>query len=368
MTDKELTAKALPLIAERHASARRPLPWRLSPTPYRVWISEIMLQQTRIEAVMPFFERFIAEVPDIPSLAEIDENRLLKLWEGLGYYSRARNLKKAAQTVVENYDGRLPASAAELKKLPGIGDYTAGAIASIAFGLPEPAVDGNVLRVMARLLADGRDVLDPATRRSIADLLRGNYPSGEAAALVTEGLMELGETVCLPNTVPRCADCPLNGLCRAFLSGSVSEHPVRSAPKERRIEERTVLLLKCGGKTAVRRRPAKGLLAGLWEFPSLDGHWDIDAVRALFPGALSVEACGDAVHRFSHVEWRMTGFSVELPPERTADSSDEQPAHLPHDLPADTQDALSGLVWQTPESIRANYSVPTAFKHYMKQL
>ena len=174
MTDREIIEQALPRVADWYAGARRPLPWRLSPTPYHVWISEIMLQQTRIEAVIPYYERFLSELPDIPALAEVDENRLLKLWEGLGYYSRARNLKKAARQVMDRCGGELPASAEELKKLPGVGDYTAGAIASIAFGLPEPAVDGNVLRVTARLLADGRDVLEPSVRRETAALLRGS--------------------------------------------------------------------------------------------------------------------------------------------------------------------------------------------------
>ena len=186
MTDREIIEQALPRIADWYAGARRPLPWRLSPTPYHVWISEIMLQQTRIEAVIPYYERFLSELPDIPALAEVDENRLLKLWEGLGYYSRARNLKKAALLICERHGGKLPASAQELRKLPGVGDYTAGAIASIAFGLPEPAVDGNVLRVISRLLADGRDVLEPSVRRETAALLRGSYPSGEKAALVTD--------------------------------------------------------------------------------------------------------------------------------------------------------------------------------------
>ena len=240
--------------------------------------------------------------------------------------------------------GELPASAEELKKLPGVGDYTAGAIASIAFGLPEPAVDGNVLRVTARLLADGRDVLEPSVRRETAALLRGSYPSGEKAALVTEGLMELGETVCVPNAAGRCDVCPLRGLCRARAEGTTERYPVRSAPKERRVEERTVLLLRCGGKTAIRRREGKGLLAGLWEFPSLDGFRSADELRALYSDAFSVTACGEARHLFTHVEWRMRGFEIELPCE------------------------LPDLVWEDAETIRAAYSVPTAFKHVLKRL
>ncbi len=344
MTDKEIIEQALPLLADWYAAAARPLPWRLSPTPYHVWVSEIMLQQTRIEAVIPYYARFLAELPDIPSLAEVDEKRLLKLWEGLGYYSRALNLKKAAEQLCARYGGELPASAAELKALPGIGDYTAGAIASIAFGLPEPAVDGNVLRVLARLLADGRDVLIPSVRREAASLLRVCYPSGEAAARVTEGLMELGETLCVPGGDPRCGACPLRALCRAYAAGETGRYPVRGAPKERRVEERTVLLLRCGGSAAIRRRADGGLLAGLWEFPSLDGFRSEEELRGLYPDALSITPCGEARHLFTHVEWRMRGFSIELPSE------------------------LPELVWADPAAIRAEYSVPTALKAYLKRL
>ena len=344
MTDREIIEQALPRIADWYAGARRPLPWRLSPTPYHVWISEIMLQQTRIEAVIPYYERFLSELPDIPALAEVDENRLLKLWEGLGYYSRARNLKKAALLICERHGGELPASAEELRKLPGVGDYTAGAIASIAFGLPEPAVDGNVLRVISRLLADGRDVLAPSVRRETAALLRGSYPSGEKAALVTEGLMELGETVCVPNAAGRCDICPLRALCRARAEGAAERYPVRSAPRPRRVEERTVLLLRCGGKAAIRRREGKGLLAGLWELPALDGFRSADELRALYSAAFSVTACGEARHLFTHVEWRMRGFEIELPCE------------------------LPDLVWEDAETIRAAYSVPTAYKYFLKRL
>ena len=344
MTDKETIEQALPRIAAWYAGAARPLPWRLSPTPYHVWISEIMLQQTRIEAVIPYYERFLAALPDIPALAAVEDDRLMKLWEGLGYYSRARNLKKAAVLVCERHGGELPASAAELRSLPGIGDYTAGAIASIAFGLSEPAVDGNVLRVLSRLLADGRDVLNPAVRREAAALLRASYPAGEAAALVTEGLMELGETVCVPSGEARCELCPLGALCCARAEGQTSLYPIRSAPKARRAEERTVLLLRCAGRTAIRRRAEKGLLAGLWEFPSLDGFQSTEELRARFPDALSIPPCGEARHLFTHVEWHMQGYLVELPQE------------------------LPGYVWEDAPTIRAAYSVPTALKAFLKRL
>ena len=213
LKNTELLPEAFARLLAWYSASRRLLPWRQDPTPYHTWIAEIMLQQTRIEAVIPYYERFLRELPDIPALAAVSEDRLLKLWEGLGYYSRARNLKKAALLLMERYDGDLPASAVELRKLPGIGDYTAGSIASISFGLPEPAVDGNVLRVITRALACADDIAMPATRRAVTDLLRAHYPSSDSAALLTEGIMELGETVCLPNGIPLCDRCPLRGLC-----------------------------------------------------------------------------------------------------------------------------------------------------------
>ena len=344
MTDRDILAAALPRVADWDAAVRRPLPWRDSPTPYHVWISEIMLQQTRIEAVIPYYERFLSALPDIAALAEVDDDKLMKLWEGLGYYSRARNLKKAAQQIIERFGGELPGTAEELRTLSGIGDYTAGAIASLAFHKGEPAVDGNVLRVVSRLLASSADVMSPAVRKAVTAQLRSVYPTGERAALVTEGLMELGETVCIPSGEPHCALCPLASLCRGFAQGTPGRYPVRSAPKARRVEERTVLLLLCGGKVAIRRREEKGLLAGLWEFPSCGGTLSPEEIAAKFPGALAITPCGQAKHIFTHVEWHMTGWRVEL--------AEEAP----------------GYVWETAERIKTAYSFPTALKAYRSLL
>ena len=341
--ERELLRESLRRLIVWYESVRRPLPWRDSPTPYTVWISEIMLQQTRIEAVIPYYTRFLSELPDIPALAAVPEDRLLKLWEGLGYYSRARNLKKTAVIAVEQYGGELPASAAELRKLPGIGDYTAGAIASIAFGLPEPAVDGNVLRVMARLLASQEDVMLQTARRRFTELLRSRYPAGEAAGLLTEGIMELGETVCLPNGLPRCGSCPVRNLCAAHLAGEELSYPVKAAKKARRTEEKTVLLLHCSGKYAIRKRPDTGLLAGLWEFPNLEGKLTPEALQELYPGC-DIRAAGSTKHIFTHVEWHMTGYSLECPEE------------------------LPGFLWKTPQEIEEACSLPTAFRYYRKKL
>ena len=348
MTDELLTKACTETLIDWCAAVRRPLPWRLTPTPYHVWVSEIMLQQTRIEAVIPYYTRFLEALPDIRALAEVDEDKLLKLWEGLGYYSRARNLRKAAQLVMSACGGELPKKAAELKKLPGIGDYTAGAIASIACGEPEPAVDGNVLRVMTRLLAREDDIMQPKTRADIAELLRACYPAGERAGLLTEGIMELGETVCLPNAAPKCGQCPLNAMCRACLNGETARYPVKSPPKQRRVEQRTVLLLCCGGKYAVRKREGKGLLAGLWEFPNLDGERNEaqtrETLRDLGGEVLHIEPCGEAKHVFTHVEWHMSGWRVELSAE------------------------LPDFSWKTPEEIGRDCPIPTALRYYRKKL
>ena len=339
---------AILCILKWYAANRRPLPWRMDPTPYHTWIAEIMLQQTRIEAVIPYYERFLLELPELSALASVPEDRLLKLWEGLGYYSRVRNLQKAAQIVMKHYGGALPASAAELKKLPGIGEYTAGSIASIAFGLPEPAVDGNVLRVMTRLFACSDDIAAPEIKRAVTTLLRAHYPSGEDAALLTEGIMELGETVCLPNGLPRCEACPLCGICRAHLTGTERSYPVKSAKKPRRTEEKTVFLLRCNGRYALRKRPASGILAGLWEFPNIDGALDPEAsaaaLKALDLSAERIEPFGTAKHIFTHIEWHMTGYLV--------DCTSESPYFL----------------WKTPEEISRDYSLPTAFRFYKEKI
>lgn len=301
-------------IIDWYKTVKKPLPWRQDPTPYHVWISEIMLQQTRIEAVIPYYHRFLDALPDAVSLAAVDPERLMKLWEGLGYYSRARHLKEAAEQIVTEWGGELPRRAADLKRLAGIGDYTAGAIASIAYGEPEPAVDGNVLRVMMRLAACEDDVMQPATRKRVAAELAAVYPTGRDAGALTEGLMELGETVCLPNGTPLCGDCPLRDLCLGFGAGDPERFPTRSKPKPRRIEPRTVFLIRAGDSWALHRRPGEGLLGGMWEFPNTEGHLSEKEARAWLAGqgvsVTELSPCGKAKHVFSHIEWHMIGYTV----------------------------------------------------------
>ena len=341
--NETLLKEAIPVITAWYQENKRSLPWREHRSPYRSWIAEIMLQQTRIEAVIPYYERFLHELPDIKSLAAVSEDRLLKIWEGLGYYSRARNLKKAAEILVENYSGSLPASFSELRNLPGIGDYTAGAISSIAFGLPEPAVDGNVLRVLMRLFACEEDITVPSLKRDVTSMLRAEYPVGETASLLTEGLMELGETVCLPNTQPRCAQCPLCNTCTAHRLEGELRYPFIPSKKPRRIEEKTVLLLNCDGRYAIRKRPEKGLLSGLWEFPIVDAKLSPEEIKSLLQPE-DILPCGDSRHIFTHVEWIMTGYRLKV---KTKDP---------------------GYIWKTPEEIAADYSLPTAFRYYQRQL
>lgn len=342
--NKTLVKEAVPLIITWYRENRRILPWRETPrSSYHCWIAEIMLQQTRIEAVIPYYERFLHELPNVRALAAVSEDRLLKLWEGLGYYSRARNLKKTAEILMEKYEGDLPASYTELRKLPGIGDYTAGAISSIAFGLPEPAVDGNVLRVLMRLFACKEEITLSALKQEVISLLRSEYPKGEEASLLTEGLMELGETVCLPNAQPHCMECPLWNICQAHLHGDELQYPVIPPKKPRRIEEKTVFLLYCRGRYAIRKRVEKGLLHGLWEFPNADGRLSPEEVKSLLQPE-DIHPCGDSRHIFTHVEWIMTGYKLIM------------------------KEELSGYIWKTSEEIRRDYSFPTAFRFYLSQL
>ena len=349
MTENErLIRDCIPRIISWYASVRRDLPWRREPAPYQVWVSEIMLQQTRIGAVLGYYERFLRAFPTVEALASADDDVLLKIWEGLGYYSRARNLKKAAGVIVRDYGGRLPRTARELKKLPGIGEYTAGAIASIAYGQPEPAVDGNVLRIASRLFACGDDIADPKVKANVTQLLRANYPSGREAALLTEGIMELGEVLCLPSGEARCEDCPVRELCRAYAAGEVSRYPVKTPKKERRQEKRTVLLLRCGEKYALRRRPSRGLLAGLWEFPNVEGWLTaaeaVNWVEGQGSAVLSCVPCGEARHIFTHLEWHMCGYDVSCERE------------------------IPGFTWKTPAQIAEGFPIPTALRAFQRRM
>lgn len=293
----------------------RTLPWRSVVTPYRTWVSEIMLQQTRVSAVIPYFERFMEELPDVSALAAVSEERLFKLWEGLGYYSRARNLQKAAKIVVSDFGGALPQSYHALLSLPGIGEYTAAAIASINFGEPVAAVDGNLLRVAARVSGCADDIMDAKVRKQFTAHLNEAIDPARPGAY-NQAMMDLGATVCLPNGAPKCGACPARAICAAYRNGLTEVLPVRAKKKARKIEERTVLLLFQNGKAALRKRPDTGLLASLWEFPSVPGNLDEAGVSLALAqmglSAKSIEPTGSAKHIFTHIEWDMKGYFADV--------------------------------------------------------
>ena len=347
MEDRELLGRVPELLLAWYDGNARVLPWREDPSPYRVWVSEIMLQQTRVEAVKPYYERFLAALPTVADLAAVPEERLLKLWEGLGYYNRARNLQKAARLVVEQYGGELPGEWEALRRLPGVGDYTAGAIASIAFGKRATAVDGNVLRVTARLLHRRDNILDPKVKRRVEEELLEILPP--RVGDFNQALMELGALVCLPGGAPLCGRCPLSSLCRACALGDQESLPVKAKAKPRRVEERTVFLVFCGGRAALRRRPETGLLSGLWELPQVPGklsreeaeeqlrQWGLRPVTSLCQTP-------PAKHVFTHVEWRMTGYLLTV--------SGDGPREF---LWAD-REALEGL------------AVPSAFGRFLEKI
>lgn len=335
-------------------SVKRDFPWRQNTDPYRVWVSEIMLQQTRIEAALGYYHRFMEVLPTVADLAAVEDDVLLKLWEGLGYYSRARNLKKAAVMVMEQYGGALPASYEALLSLPGIGEYTAGAIASISFGIPVPAVDGNVLRVLARLTASREDVLRPAVKKVFTQLATQMVPSDRPGAY-NQAIMELGETICLPNTLPDCVRCPLKDLCEAHRQGCAEELPVRAPKKEKRLEKRSILVIiseKQGGRRVLlHRRPGNGLLANLWELPAAEGWLSADEACAHAASLLSApvsmaDALPDARHLFSHIEWKMRGFC----------------------LITKTDGLPEECVWADCSSLQNTYALPSAFRAYAKLL
>lgn len=293
----------------------RDLPWRRTREAYAVWISEIMLQQTRVAAAIPYYERFLRELPNVSALANVEDDRLHKLWEGLGYYSRARNLKRAAMEVVEHFGGELPHSYESLLTLPGIGEYTAGAIASIAYGEAVPAVDGNVLRVYARLFAQETDIRDPAFKKMVRKALLPLVPK-DAPEVFNAALMELGAVVCLPNGAPKCDLCPVRDCCEAFRLGRTEELPIIGAKKARRIERKTVFALTRNGHLLGLRGPKTGLLAGLWQLPEAAGE-RTDAEAASWLGERGIRPVGELrfyerKHIFSHIEWHMRVCAAEV--------------------------------------------------------
>ncbi len=322
---------------------KRPLPWREDRDPYHIWLSEIMLQQTRVEAVKGYYARFLEAIPTVEALAQADDEVLHKLWEGLGYYSRVRNLKKAAKVIVNQYGGVFPEDHKQVLALPGIGPYTAGAICSIAFNQPEPAVDGNVLRLVARLTDDETPIDDPSYKKQIQDKLRSIYP--KQAGDFTQALMELGATICGPNRKPDCGICPCRDFCLGFRAGTADDLPVKLPKKTRKQEDRTVFILTCDGAYALQKRGAQGLLADLWEFPNILGKLDIAAclgkVEEMGLKPRNIIKTVEKKHIFTHIVWNMSGVYVEV------------------------SEPSGPFAWLAPGQISAQAALPTAFRQFL---
>ena len=333
------------LLLPWYGKNKRDLPWRQTREPYHVWLSEIMLQQTRVEAVKDYYTRFLAAVPTIEALAFCDEERLHKLWEGLGYYSRVRNLKKAANQILERHGGVFPEDYDSIRALAGIGDYTAGAISSICFNAPRAAVDGNVLRVVARLTENATPIDLPARKREVTAALEAVYPA--QAGEFTQALMELGATLCGPNWAPQCGDCPCRGICGGAIHGTAQQYPVKLPKKEKREEERTVFILSCGGKLALEKRPDSGLLAGLWQFPNVPGKLEtaqaLEKTEQMGLRPRDITKQIERQHIFTHIIWKMRGVYLEV------------------------EEEAEGFCWLSAEQIRREAALPTAFRQFFEE-
>ena len=344
--EKQINAQLPSLLLPWYMENKRDLPWRKDKEPYHIWLSEIMLQQTRVEAVNGYYTRFLNTLPTIRDLAVCDDDVLHKLWEGLGYYSRVRNLKKAAIQIVEQHGGIFPEEYDQVRALPGIGDYTAGAICSKAFDLSTPAVDGNVLRVVSRLTEDATPVDDLRYRRQVRDQLATVYPKDAGA--FTQALMELGATVCGPNWAPRCEECPVKTICAAAKHGTAENYPVKKPKAKRRTEEKTVFILSCDGAYALEKRPDKGLLAGLWQFPNTEGKLEVPQAMAYLEeqGLRPREVLRqlERKHIFTHISWEMRGIYVEV------------------------MERAEKYTWLSADEIRANAAIPTAFRQFWEEM
>jgi A/G-specific adenine glycosylase len=326
---------------------QRDLPWRHTGEPYAVWVSEIMAQQTRMMYLLSYYERFMRRFPTIQSLAESCEDDVLKVWEGLGYYARARNLRKAAQKIMADFNGQLPRTKKELLTLPGIGDYTAGAVLSIAYGLPVPAVDGNVLRVYARLENSDEDIILPQTKKRVADFVTALMPR-ERAGCFTQALMELGALVCLPKN-PNCTTCPIAVLCLARECGRQRELPGKSAKKPPKALQKTVLIIRNAKDQLLMRQRTESLLSGLWEFYLPDFAMTKSKAKIFLQelgfAVKNIKEIGVSKHVFTHQIWHMTGYDCSV----TGDF-----------LPA-------GYRWVHQEDVK-NFAIPTAIRFYAEQI
>ena len=340
-------------LVQWYRENKRDLPWRENPTPYRVWVSEIMLQQTRVEAVKKYYDRWMESLPDVKALAEVPDDELMKLWEGLGYYNRARNLKAAAVQIMEEFDGEIPSDYSKLLSLRGIGEYTAGAIASIAFGIPESAVDGNALRIFSRILAEDGEINKTSVKKKITQEVRRVLPE-ERPGDFNQALMDLGSSICIPNGEPFCENCPWESICKAHKYGQETDFPVKAKKKQRKIEKKAVFLIEVSDKIILHKRPEKGLLSGLWELPNLDGELSAkelsEQMKKWEIGDYMIEPLGEGKHIFSHVEWQMRGYRIQM-----------------RDI---SEKLLEKEEWiaVSREDLEEKYAIPSAFDCYRKQI
>lgn len=335
-------------LLQWYRANKRDLPWRNHISAYRVWLSEIMLQQTRVEAVKPYYARFLEELPDLYALATCEEDKLMKLWQGLGYYNRVRNMQKAAQVILQEHDGEFPKDYHQILSLPGIGTYTAGAISSIAFGITKPAVDGNVLRVLSRYLASYDDIMKQQVRSNFERRLEAIIPDN-AASDFNQSLIELGALICIPNGQPLCDICPLSLLCRAYRMKIQMELPVKKKAKKRRVEEHTILRIRDQHVMVLHKRANRGLLAGLYELPNVLGFVTLEQLPEILNRygicPKSIVPLPEAKHIFSHVEWNMIGYDIIV---------DNIGEHL-----------KKPYIAAKHEEVITTYSIPTAFASYL---
>ena len=335
-------------IVKWYQENKRDLPWRKGKNPYHIWISEIMLQQTRIEAVIGYYYRFLEKIPDIKTLATIEEKSLLKLWEGLGYYNRARNLKIAANQIENEYQGKFPTTYVEIIKLKGIGEYTASAISSICYNEPQVTIDGNVLRVFTRFYNDQRNIDEPRTKKSIREYLQKIIP--EESGDFNQGLMEIGETICIPNGIPKCNICPLKKDCLANHYNTYQDLPIRKKKIVKKQEDYTVLIFQNQDEVAIYQRTKESLLNNLWGFPQIEGLFSMEEIKDyLIKQNIKYQYIQQGIqntHIFTHKKWNMISYKIRLT----------------------TNYSLKQYKWKKISEIKEEFAIPTAYKPFLEFL
>lgn len=334
------------LLLDWYNQHKRNLPWRTTHDPYRVWVSEIMLQQTRVDTVIPYYLRFMEAFPNIKVLSEAKEERYLKLWEGLGYYSRVRNLVKGAKLIQEQFKGVMPEDKESLLKIPGIGDYTSAAILSFAYGEPVVTIDGNLIRVYARLTASKIIPNETQSKKDAEAFLMKHIPNDRSGDF-NQALMDLGELVCLPNGAPRCNECPLKDQCKAHLEKKETSYPLPKKKIEKKIEERSIFMLICDKKIALFKRPSGGLLGGMYEFLNIENKEGISPEKLLQNLNISCKNpifLGEKKHVFTHLVWKMKGYICYV---------DSFPM---------------GSVIADKEALLYHYTIPTAYSYFLEAI